>query len=84
MRYKKVVYDGYILGVGETAGEGNIDEAEYNRLSEVISAMPTAPDGYYYALRNQDEEWELIQFTDPQSDEASADEIAAAIEEALV
>lgn len=69
MSYKKIVLGGNILGVCEVEKGGNIDEDEYNRLIEIIGSMPTAPDGYYYALRSSDEEWELIKMPDPMNDD---------------
>ena len=61
MNYRKVVIDGYIIGVGETSAEGNITSDEYNRLTEIFLAMPEAPEGYYYMLR-ENETWELIEY----------------------
>lgn len=73
MMYKKIVKDGYILGVGEVSRGGNIDANEYARLTEVINDAPEAPDGFYYMLR-EDETWELIEKepepTDPDLDDA--------------
>lgn len=59
--YKKIVYEGCILGVSEVEKNGNITEDDYNRLSAIINNMPVAPDGYYYVLRDDTEEWELIE-----------------------
>lgn len=58
MRLYKVVKDGYVLGVAQTDGNGNISEAEYSTLTEIIRNMPTAPDGYQYRLTTS-LEWEL-------------------------
>ena len=69
MMFRKIVFDGHILGVSEVDQNGNIDEDEYHRLSAVIKAMPTAPNGYYYALRDADGEWELIEIPDPTDDD---------------
>ena len=74
MMYKKVVFDGYIIGVGEVENNGNIDEAEYNRLTEILNEMPTAPEGYYYSLRAADEEWELIKKPNPMDDDIDESE----------
>ena len=59
MNYRKVVIDGYILGIGETMANGNISAEEYARLTDVFSTMPEAPEGFSYMLR-EDETWELI------------------------
>ena len=71
--YKKITVNGFILGVCIISGLGNIDEAEYNRLTEILSDAPEAPDGFYYKLR-EDETWELIEKepepTDPDLDDA--------------
>lgn len=75
MNYRKVVIDGYIIGVGETAAEGNITSDEYSRLTEIFLAMPEAPEGYYYMLR-ENETWELIEKEpepkDPEIDDSEA------------
>ena len=75
MNYRKVVIDGYIIGVGEAAAEGNITSDEYSRLTEIFLTMPEAPEGYYYMLR-ENETWELIEKepepTDPEIDDSEA------------
>lgn len=68
MMYKKVIINGYIIGVGEVFSGGNIDEEEYTRLTEVFLSMPTAPEGYHYMLK-ADETWELIKNSDPYDEE---------------
>ena len=73
MGYKKVVVDGYILGVGVVEKGGNIDPTEYDRLSKILKEMPAAPDGFYYALRT-DETWVLIE-AKQEEDEPTAEEI---------
>lgn len=60
MNYRKVVINGYIVGIGETLADANIGAEDYARLTAVFSTMPEAPDGYYYMLR-EDETWELIE-----------------------
>ena len=57
--YKKIIIDGYILGLCEVSQGGNITEEEYNRLTNVFMSKPEAPEGYYYMLL-EDETWELI------------------------
>jgi hypothetical protein len=59
MMYKKVVKDGYILGVGKVTAGGNIDEKEYNHLADIFHSVPETPDGFQYCLR-VDETWELV------------------------
>lgn len=75
MNYRKVVINGYILGIGETMAEGNISAEEYARLTNVFSTMPEAPVGFSYILR-EDETWELVERepepTDPDIDDAEA------------
>lgn len=58
MGFVKSETDGYILGVAQATGKGNISEAEYSTLTEIIRNMPTAPDGYKYRLTTS-LEWEL-------------------------
>ncbi len=53
--YKKYVKDGYIIGLG--AGE-EISQQEYEDILKVINNRPQAPDGCYYALK-ENLEWEL-------------------------
>lgn len=53
--YKKYVKDGYIIGLG--AGE-EISREEYGRILAAINSRPAAPDGCYYALK-ENLEWEL-------------------------
>lgn len=72
--YKKVIANGYILGVGEVALGGNIEENEFNALTELFHSVPKAPDGYQYRLRADNLEWELVELPEPQDEELSADE----------
>ena len=58
MGFVKSETDGYILGVAQVSGNGNISESEYNAITETIRNMPTAPDGYQYHLTTG-LEWEL-------------------------
>lgn len=73
--YKKILLNGYIMGVCIVSQGGNISEEEYERLTGVLSAMPAAPEGFYYMLR-EDEVWELVKKedapTDPEIDDAEA------------
>lgn len=76
MEYKKIIVDGYILGLAEVEQNGNISKEEYDRITEIIHFKPIAPEGYDYRLR-EDLTWELYKLP-PASDD---DEITA--EEAL-
>lgn len=58
--YKKIVFEGCILGVSEVERNGNITEDDYSRLTTIINDIPVAPEGYYYVLRDNTEEWELV------------------------
>lgn len=80
MNYKKIISDGYILGIGQTEAEGNITEAEYTALLEVFAAKPEAPEGKVYLLRT-DLSWELVETEDeePTDPEVSADEALSII-----
>lgn len=75
MNYRKVVINGYILGIGETMADGNIGSEEYARLTDIFSTMPEAPEGFSYILR-EDEAWELVERepepTDPDLDDSEA------------
>lgn len=63
MKYFKSCTDGYILGVGETDGNGNISEVEYNVLAEIIRNKPTPPGGHQYRLTTG-VEWVLCEIPD--------------------
>lgn len=58
MAFYKIENNGYVLGVAQSSGEGNISETEYNELSEMIRKKPSAPEGFDYRLTNS-LEWEL-------------------------
>lgn len=86
MRYYKLIDNGYLISVGSGAGGNEITESEYSHLLDVIRAAPAAPDGYQYKLHSDTLEWELAELppAHPEEDtEATAEEIAAAIKEAL-
>lgn len=61
MMYKKVVINGYILGVGQVEHNGNITEDEYNELTALFHDMPNAPDGYEAKLNDNTLEWDIIE-----------------------
>lgn len=61
--YKKYVSNGYIIGLG--AGE-EISREEYGRILAAINSRPAAPDGCYYALK-ENLEWELTELPEIQN-----------------
>lgn len=58
MAFYQIKKNGYILGVAQSSGDGNISEEEYNALTEIIRNRPIAQDGYEYRLLDS-LEWEL-------------------------
>lgn len=54
---RKIVKDGYILGVGNVGDE--ITTEEYNAILNAVEHKPTAPEGYGYRLKDN-LEWELF------------------------
>lgn len=73
--------DGYICGV--VAGVGieisNITEAEYTEIKAVLENAPTAPDGFYYRLK-ENLEWELYELPEIEEEATEQDYIAALAE----
>lgn len=76
--YKKVVIDGYILGVGTVVSGGNVNQREYGEITEKLLSMPTAPDGYTAKLRDDTLEWEIIETPPAPEPEASIEDKAEA------
>ena len=62
MHYRINKENGYIHGVvkGVNAENSNISESEYNEIKAIIENAPTAPDGFYYRLK-ENLEWELCE-----------------------
>jgi hypothetical protein len=62
MYYRVNIEDGYIHGVveGVNADNSNITEEEYTKIKELIKNTPSAPDGFYYRLK-ETLEWELCE-----------------------
>lgn len=60
MFYRINKENGYIHGVaaGVNPNNANCAEDEYNRIKAIIKNAPTAPEGYYYRLK-ENLEWEL-------------------------
>lgn len=72
MMYRKVAAEGYVIGLALVETNGNIDRAEFERLSAVFRAKPAEPEGFYYRLR-EDESWELTEKpAEPESEEEEA------------
>lgn len=85
MRYYKNVTDGYIFAVSIDHGAQEIDKAEYDAIIALIHNRPAPPDGYDYRLRADTLEWELVELPPvaSEADELTAEEIVAAIQEAM-
>lgn len=83
--YYKNISDGYITSVSTERGQIEIDKAEYDAIIALMHSRPTPPDGYDYRLRADTLEWELVELppAEPEEDELTADEIVAAIQEAM-
>lgn len=83
MKKFKALYDGYILGVGETNAEAvnnEIAETEYNNLQDILHNQPTAPDGYGYRL-TESLEWELYELPTIEDEAPTAADYEAALAE---
>lgn len=70
--YQKNTENGYIVSIVKGVSVGNITEAEYQAIKDIIRNKPTAEQGYDYRLR-EDMTWELYQLPEP---EPEADEEA--------
>lgn len=70
MGYYKYINDGYIEGIGEATGDGNITEAKYNEILTIIQNQPTPKEGYGLRLKTDLtwEEYELPIDPDPSPD----------------
>ena len=77
MRYYKMIDNGYLVQIGTGYGGEEITAEEYHAIAEVISAVPTAPDGYSYRLK-ADLTWELYELPAVE-EELTADEALAII-----
>ena len=72
MMYQKNTENGYIVSIVKGVSVGNITEAEYQAIMDIIRNKPTAEQGFDYRLR-EDLTWELFQLPEP---EPEADEEA--------
>lgn len=63
MRYRVNTENGYIHGItkGVAAENSNISKEEYEKIKSLLENTPTAPDGFYYRLKDN-LEWELCEF----------------------
>ena len=63
MFYRINKEDGYIHGVvaGVNPENANCTEAEYLEIKAILENAPTAPEGFYYRLK-ENLEWELCEF----------------------
>lgn len=53
---RKIVFDGYIVSIGDKGSE--ISTTEYNSILKAIDNKPVAPEGFVYKLKDN-AEWEL-------------------------
>lgn len=58
--YQKIIENGYIVSIVKGVSNGNITEAEYNNLLDIIHNKHQAPSGYDYRLKT-DLTWELYE-----------------------
>lgn len=73
--------DGYIHGVvkGVSSDNANCTEEEYNHIKTIIENAPTAPDGFFYQLK-ETLEWELCEML-PIEEEATEADYQSALED---
>ena len=60
--YRINIEDGYIHGLvkGVSPENSNITEEEYHRIKTIIENAPTAPEGFFYRLK-ENFVWELCE-----------------------
>ena len=75
MEYLKIVQNGYIMSLHIVISGGNCGEAEYNSLLALFGNRPEAPSGYWYLLRADTLEWELVEA--PENDDVDDAEALA-------
>lgn len=72
--YQKNTENGYIVSIVKGVSVGNITEAEYQAIKDIIRNKPTVEQGFDYRLR-EDLTWELYQLPEPgREDEETATE----------
>ena len=74
MFYRVNKEDGYIHGVvqGVNSENSNITEEEYNHIKGILENAPSAPDGFYYRLK-ENLEWELCELPSIEATATEAD-----------
>lgn len=82
MEYKKIILNDYILGVALVKTGGNITEAEFTKISDIIRNRPTATDGFAYRL-TENLEWEPYELPTEEvtNKEATVEDYEAALVE---
>ena len=70
----KNIENGYIWGICMSAGDIEITKAEYNAIMQKIKTRPVAKEGFQYKLRNNDLEWELVEFKPIETETLTEDE----------
>lgn len=71
MRFFKNIDGEYISSISTVYGQKEITEYEYNVILSIIQNYPTSPDGFFYKLRTDTLEWELVEL--PPAPEPSED-----------
>ena len=66
--YQKNTENGYIVSIVKGVSVGNITEAEYQAIMDIIRNKPTAEQGFDYRLL-EDLTWELYRLPEPVSDD---------------
>ena len=80
MGYYKYINDGYIEGIGEATGDGNITETEYNEILSIVQNRPTPQEGYGLRLK-ADLTWEEYELPiDPGPESGSEEDMQSALE----
>ena len=80
MGYYKYINNGYIEGIGEATGNGNITEAEYNEILTIIRNQPTPQAGYGLRLKT-DLTWEEYELPpEPEPEPTEEEDMQMALE----
>lgn len=75
MDYLKVIQGKYIMALHIVTDGGNCNEEEYNSLLALFADRPEAPSGYWYLLRADTLEWEMVEA--PENDDVDDAEALA-------